>query len=109
MGDRAAEPGRGSGDRIDMDELMILGRVGKGGDSVLADLDPFRRAYGLPELGTDFIERGDRHWLRSRRAPARLARARNATLRQAYLLLAGGAQGITSVPSGAAVKVVCVG
>jgi hypothetical protein len=38
-----------------------------------------------------------------------LARAPVPTLRQAYFALAGGAQGMTSVPSGAAVKVVWVG
>ena len=44
-----------------------------------------------------------------RPAVTTLARAREMTLRQAYFVVAGGAQGMTSVPSGAAVKVVWVG
>ncbi len=61
VGDGPAEAGGGSGrDGIDMDELMIVGRIGEGGDAVLADLDPVGNADRLADFCVDFVEGGDR-------------------------------------------------
>jgi hypothetical protein len=63
VGDGAAERGPGGGGRIDMDELLILGRVGERLDAQLVDGDPF----GGSDVGADFcadlVEGGDGHGL----------------------------------------------
>ena len=46
---------------IDMDELMIVGRIGEGADPVLADLDPVGRADGRTDFCADFVKGGDGH------------------------------------------------
>ena len=61
MRDRPAEPCRRSGLGVDMDELMILGRVGERIDAVLADLDPRRDADFRADAGPDLVEAGDGH------------------------------------------------
>ncbi len=57
--DGAAEPCRGSRCRIDVDELMVLGRVGEGVDPWLVDDLPARNAHFLANAAADFVEAGD--------------------------------------------------
>ena len=80
---------------------MVLGRVGEGVDAVLVDLDPVGHADRLADLRADFVEGGDGH-RRCLGPPCEAGkpRAGDAT---ASLFRGGGAQGMTSVPSGAAV------
>ena len=49
MGDRAAEGGLFRRDRIDVDELAVLGDLGERVDAGLIDQYPFRQA----DLGSD--------------------------------------------------------
>src|SRR4029453_2734659 len=45
VGDGTAEAGRGRGDGVDMDELVVVGRIGERRDAVPAHLEPARRPY----------------------------------------------------------------
>ncbi len=55
------KPAAAAAVRIDVDELMVLGRVGEFADPVLADLDPVGNADRLADFRADFVEGGDGH------------------------------------------------
>ena len=57
VGDRAAEAGRCSSLRIDVDELLILGRGAKGVDAGLVDGQPAGDPDFLSYTGADVFER----------------------------------------------------
>ena len=61
MGDSAAERGPCRGVSVDMDELMVVGGVGEGGNAVLRDVEPVRKADFLANFRADFGERCKRH------------------------------------------------
>ena len=49
------------GSRVGVDELPILGCLGKGVDPGLIDSQPGRNADFLTDTGADLIEAGERH------------------------------------------------
>ena len=61
MGDRPAERSLRGGGGIDVDELMVLGRIGEGVDALLVDQDPVGQADLAADLGADGVEGGDGH------------------------------------------------
>ena len=61
MSNGPAEPDSGCGRRIDMDELMIVRRVGELVDPVLTDLDPFGNTDRMADFCSDFVKAGDVH------------------------------------------------
>ena len=63
MGDGAAERGVGGGGRVDVNELLVLGRVGERLNALLFDGDPVGGADVGADLAADLVEGGDGHGL----------------------------------------------
>src|SRR6185369_4209582 len=105
VGDGPAEPGGGRGLRVDMDELMVLGRVGEGVDARLVDRQPGRNSDLLADAAADLVEAGERHqkgsgaggWSEARAstswcAPSRSMSARRMAERLAAILSLSSAE-----------------